>query len=282
MTTQCLYSIIRYTPYADLEEFANIGVVICAPKENYFDFQLTKRNDARIKNFFHDDNIFPAARDAIDRELQAAKVHAKQIAGAQDSAQFFRYFTARRESIFHFSATRVVLAQDPKVELARIYNHYVNHAEYTKERREEVLAREIKRSLERVDGLKNVFKPESVDGVYAKFTMPLVAKTEDHIQRAIKPLAFTQHEPGKMMEHCDTWVMRINRAAEENLLEPENVLFTIESPDRPTDGQKKALDIIRKTIDKHKIEHWMVSDEEQTIRFAKMVIPPTDYGSLIN
>lgn len=51
MTTPCLYSIVRYAPYAETEEFANIGVLLCAPKENYFDFQLTKRNDSR-KEFF--------------------------------------------------------------------------------------------------------------------------------------------------------------------------------------------------------------------------------------
>ena len=72
MTTPCLYSIVRYAPYAETEEFANIGVLLCAPKENYFDFQLTKRNDSRVKNFFHDDCIFPVAKDSIQRELQFA------------------------------------------------------------------------------------------------------------------------------------------------------------------------------------------------------------------
>ncbi len=48
MTTPCLYSIVRYAPYAETEEFANIGVLLCAPKENYFDFQLTKRIDSRV------------------------------------------------------------------------------------------------------------------------------------------------------------------------------------------------------------------------------------------
>jgi hypothetical protein len=83
MTTPCLYSIVRYAPYAETEEFANIGVLLCAPKENYFDFQLTKRNDSRVKNFFHDDCIFPVAKDSIQRELQFAKMHATQIVGHQ-------------------------------------------------------------------------------------------------------------------------------------------------------------------------------------------------------
>lgn len=42
MTTPCLYSIIRYAPYAETEEFANVGVVLCAPKKNFFVITLHK------------------------------------------------------------------------------------------------------------------------------------------------------------------------------------------------------------------------------------------------
>ena len=273
MTTPCLYSIVRYAPYAETEEFANIGVLLCAPKENYFDFQLTKRNDSRVKNFFHDDCIFPVAKDSIQRELQFAKMHATQIVGHQQLAQFFRYFTNKKESIFQFSSTRVILSENPKEELARIYNKYVNHADYTKERREDVLARELKRSIDRIDGLKNVFNQATIDGYFAKFSMPLVAKKHDRIQCAIKPLAFTQTEPGKMMEHSDTWVMRITRAAEENLLSLDDILFTIETPESPNSGQSKVIDIIKRTMDAKKINHIPASSHKETIDFAKKILP---------
>ncbi len=119
MTTTCLYSIVRYAPYAETEEFASIGVVMCAPKESFFDFQLTKRNDSRVRNFFHDDSIFPMAKDAIQRELQFAKAQASQIIAPQQLAQFFRYFTTKKESIFQFSTVRVVLSPNPGAELGR-------------------------------------------------------------------------------------------------------------------------------------------------------------------
>jgi hypothetical protein len=84
---------------------------------------------------FHDDCIFPVAKDTIQRELQFAKSQASQIVGHQQLAQFFRYFTSKKESIFQFSSTRVVLSANPKEELEHIYNRYVNHSDYTKERR---------------------------------------------------------------------------------------------------------------------------------------------------
>ncbi|MBX6951192.1 DUF3037 domain-containing protein, partial [Providencia rettgeri] len=41
MKIPLLYSIIRYAPYAETEEFANVGVVICSPKTNEICFNLT-------------------------------------------------------------------------------------------------------------------------------------------------------------------------------------------------------------------------------------------------
>jgi len=272
MMTTCLYSIVRYAPYAETEEFANIGVVICAPKENYFDFQLTKRNDSRVRHFFHDDTIFPVAKDAIQTEIQFAKAQASQITGHHQAAQFFRYFVTKKESIFQFSDVRVVSSANPKEELCRIFNKYVNHSEFTKERREDVLARELKRSFDRIEELKNSFKQDSIDGFYAKFSMPLIAKKQNEILCAIKPLAFTQAEPGKMMEHSDTWVMRVSRAAEENLLNIDDVLFTIDVPESPTSGQRQVLDIIRRTMDAKRIKHIPASNHEETIDFAKKIL----------
>lgn len=268
MTTPCLYSIVRFSPYPETEEFANVGVVVCAPKEKYFDFQITKRNDSRVRNFFHDDCIFPIAKDAINQELRIAKTKSTEVVGAQPLAQFFNYFTAKRESIFHFSPVRVVMTSNPKAEMERIYNKYVNHADYSKTRREEVLAKELKNSIERIDGLKNVFKSQTINGYFAKFSMPLVAKRNEIITRAIKPLAFEQTEPGKMMEHGDTWIMRVTRAAEENLLDLENVLFTIEEPENPSSGQIKVLDSIKRTMDSKKIYHLPSNDEDMAVKFA--------------
>ncbi|MGP0870965.1 DUF3037 domain-containing protein [Serratia sp. CY81684] len=274
MTTPCLYSIVRYAPYAETEEFANVGVVLCAPKAGFFDFKITKRNDARVKCFFHDDKIFPIAKTAIGTELKIAKYKLNQFThfGDKDFANFFRNLTARKESIFHFSQTRVVLSQDPATELVRIYDKYVNHSTYTEERREDVLAKELKCAFDRVSELRNAFKPTSIKGNLSKFTMPLVAKVEGQVKCAIKPLAFTQDEPGKMMEHGDAWIMRITRASEEGLLSADDVLFTLDEPMCVTARQKKALDNIKRAMDLKGINHIDASDKADTINFAKRIL----------
>jgi len=269
MTTPCLYSIVRYAPYAETEEFANIGVVLCAPKKHAFHFKLTQGNDARVSAFFRDDTIFPYAKDAVARELKLAKEQVRNIDTAEGVAQFFNYLTAKTESIFHFSSTRVVLASDPEHELALIYDKFINHAEYSKERREDILAKELKSRLNSYSELKNAFKKETLGGDLTRFSMPFVAKNDDEILCAIKPLSFGQKEPGKMMEHCDSWVARVTRAANENLLNLANVLFTIDGHKKSLSAEAKAMDEIRRTFDRHNISHFKHDDELSIISFAK-------------
>lgn len=105
--------------------------------------------------------------------------------------------TAKRESIFHFSSTRVVLAENPEQELQRLYAKFVNHTDYNKERREEILTRELKGRLNSYAELQNIFRKETFGGDLIRFSMPFVAKQEDEVLCAsIKPLAFVQQEPG--------------------------------------------------------------------------------------
>ncbi|MBU3893030.1 DUF3037 domain-containing protein [Serratia rubidaea] len=272
MNTPCLYSIVRYAPYAETEEFANIGVVLCAPKKQAFHFKLTKSNDARVSAFFRDDTIFPYARDAISRELKMAQEQVKHLESPDDLAQFFSYMTAKRESIFHFSSTRVVLTSSPEKELNLIYDKFINHSEYNKERREDILARELKSRINSYSELKNAFKKETLGGELTRFSMPFVAKSDGEILCAIKPLSFGQSEPGKMMEHCDSWVARVSRAASEGLLSLSNVLFTIDGHERPSDHEARAMNEIRKTFDKNGISHYKHNDESSIISFAKAAL----------
>lgn len=65
-------------------------------------------------------------------------------------------------------------------------------------------------------------------GELTRFSIPLVARQNDKILCAIKPLAFTQDKPERMMEHCDSWTAKILRAASERILSLSNVLFTID------------------------------------------------------
>ena len=88
----------------------------------------------------------------------------------------------------------MILAQSPENELNKIYDRFINHSDYNKERREDILAKELRHRLNTHAELRNAFKRETFGGDLTKFTMPFVAKDDEKVLCAIKPLAFVQNE----------------------------------------------------------------------------------------
>ncbi|WP_042844826.1 DUF3037 domain-containing protein [Providencia rettgeri] len=270
MKIPLLYSIIRYAPYAETEEFANVGVVICSPKTNEICFNLTKSNDARIQNFFRDDSIFKIVKPLIEKELIIASGLANNFNSAEGLRDFFFNLTEKRESVFSYSPVRVLMAYNADEELNKLYNKFIKQTGNTKERREDILATELRHRFQVHNELKGVFKKVRFGGELTSFEMPLVAETNNNeVLCAIKPLAFNQTEPSKMLEHCDKWVARIKRAVDENILKFNNVLFTIDHKVKLKAPESKAIDEIKYTLDRYKISHFEANDKESTIEFAK-------------
>lgn len=269
MTTPCLYSIIRYAPYAETEEFANIGVVLCAPVLGEFHYQITHAKNARVKNFFRDEVIFPHAKDAIAREMKYAQEHSRKFSNPENLANFFNYLIGRKESIVHFSPARVVMSDRPQEITHELFDKFVNHSDITKESREAILTRELKSHFCHYKDLKNVFKKETLGGELTRFSIPFVAKRNGEIVCAIKPLAFTQDKPEKMIEHCDSWTAKVLRAASEKILLISNVLFTIDHPTQPNKLEAKAMNEIRNTFDEKGIRYLNHKDDVSIIKFAR-------------
>lgn len=274
MKTPCLYSIIRYIPFAETEEFANVGILLCAPKQGLFLYKLAKGNDARVKAFFRDDKIFPLAKYALTDELKFAKENLHCYRGAEKLSDFFHAFVSTRESIFQFSDSRIIMCESPAHQIEELYDRYINHTEYTPERREDILAKELKLRFDSSQELRKTFRKETIGGEFAKFTMPLVASANELALCAIKPLVFDQSDTSKMMEHCDKWVARVTRAADERLLNLPGVLFPIAGPIKPSVRAKNAIEKIVKTFTSHKINCVDHDNENFIINFAKEAIYP--------
>ena len=54
----CQYALLRFRPFVETGEFANVGVVLLAPEARFFGFRLLKRY-GRITQFFHQLPIKP-------------------------------------------------------------------------------------------------------------------------------------------------------------------------------------------------------------------------------
>ena len=48
----CRYAIIRFMPYVETGEFANVGIVLACPATGFFGFKLQDRRYRRVTQFF--------------------------------------------------------------------------------------------------------------------------------------------------------------------------------------------------------------------------------------
>ena len=67
----CNYAIVRFMPYVETGEFANVGVLLWIPKQKTLLFQLLRSNYRRITQFFKelDKQVYLKAMADLDTEL---------------------------------------------------------------------------------------------------------------------------------------------------------------------------------------------------------------------
>lgn len=71
MKTPYQYAIVRFLPFTETGEFANVGIVLCAPNAGVFAFQLIAVPSVRIQQFFPqlDNGLLPNTIKLLTDEL---------------------------------------------------------------------------------------------------------------------------------------------------------------------------------------------------------------------
>lgn len=228
----CRYSIVRFLPYPETGEFANVGVVISCPETGYFDFKLQSRRYSRITDFFAELDskvylesvkLFRNELDRIKKQLNAQKIDPSSM------RQLFDSLTHSREAIVKLTEARPRLSEDPKQALEKLFNYYVERDFVTHEYRDTVVTRQVKNI---VDSLKldRPFKPKTLGDEFVSAHFPLVQYAKSNsIAKVIKPFALNHSEPAKIIQHGATWLDRIRRLRKKGAL-PQSLLFAIEGP----------------------------------------------------
>ena len=133
MNQTARYSIVRFLPYAETEEFANVGVVLFAPGKRYFDFRLNNKW-RRIGAFFEplERRVVAEGIRACGEELQRTRALAMGMfgdnRGQAAAAGVFEDLVRPREALFRFSSIRAIVTDAPEAKLAALFDHYVEHA----------------------------------------------------------------------------------------------------------------------------------------------------------
>ena len=241
----CQYVIVRFTPYVETGEFANVGVVMIAPQDRYFGFKLLTRRHGRITKFFEEleAKVFRSAMYELNEELgrvhDVLKGHGFDRRLKNNDIDFAKRLFAEvlrpRETIVRFGEPRVVLTENPKDKLKDLFAFYVERNFVTKEYRETVMEKGM-RQLFFSHQLGERFHRTKVGDDQFNVTFPFVELQNEHPTKIIKPLNLAQADPTKILEHGNKWEFRIRKLKQRHDL-PEKVLFAVDGPD---DGGKRA------------------------------------------
>ncbi|EGU40878.1 hypothetical protein VII00023_08089 [Vibrio ichthyoenteri ATCC 700023] len=224
------YSVIRFMPYTETQEFANVGVVVHVPQTGGILFRLASKRFARVSQFFDDldGQLYSNAIEMFNFELLRIKDFAKDMRG-KNLAGFMDEVTRQREGFLIFSETAALLTSDSlELVLEKLFEQYVGRSFNTKEHRETLLVSSLKKQLDGVSKYK--FTKSKLNADYVSFELPLVA-TNGLETKAIKPLSFYQDKPLKLIDHGEFWISRIKHLLNSNTLEPSNFLFAIDCPE---------------------------------------------------
>ncbi|MWL91583.1 DUF3037 domain-containing protein [Cupriavidus sp. SW-Y-13] len=231
MKYACQYAIVRFMPYVETEEFANVGVVLACPKTGFFDFKLLPRV-RRITAFFEelDASVYRTAREALRAELLRIKELFGRTAGTITlGTRLFDELVRPRESMIRFADVRVILTESPTDELVRVYEHVVGRAFATKVYQEQILERHIQTMLRAAD-LSTLFKPRKIGNEAYHAMFPFVRMGGDDLPvQAIKPLHLAQEDAAAIFDHGWEWLGKIKRLHSEGLL-PNQVMLAVNEP----------------------------------------------------
>lgn len=246
----CLYAIVRFCPFVETEEFANVGVIIIAPEHKVFEFKLMTKKHARITNFFEqlDAQVFKTSIQNLKGELERIR----KLSQDQDpmfARALFEEVVRPREAVIKFSNVRAVLMNEAKAKLDELYGYYVERDFVTPEYREQVLEKTLRKWFNEA-GVGSRFDRLEIGNEEYHATFPFVEEKHGEAFTAVKPLNLGQDQPSKILDHGGAWVWRLAQLKRKGTL-PERVLVAVEGPtDSTTPARTKAFrDVINELSD---------------------------------
>ncbi|UZR30945.1 DUF3037 domain-containing protein [Methylococcus mesophilus] len=240
----CLYAIVRFTPFVETGEFANVGIIMMAPEQRCFEYKLMIQRHARVTHFFEqlDAKVFRATmrnlREELNRAAGVLRRHGFDKRLKSNDVDFAKGLFAEiirpRETIIKFSEPRAILAEDMKATLTELYGHYVERSFATRGYQETALERGMRRWLNQAR-IADRFEHLALGDDGYHVTFPFVERRGERAVKAIKPLHLGHDQPTKIIEHGWQWVTRVTQLHKRRYL-PDTVLFAVQGPEE--DGPK--------------------------------------------
>lgn len=273
----CQYALLRFRPFVETGEFANVGIVLIAPEARFFGFRLLKHY-GRITQFFHqlDRKVYLDGRELFKEELLRFTGDLRRLALDGRKTQpdltlarnLFNELVRSREAMLQFADQRLVLADDPKVKLGQLFDHYVERNFVTKEYLERLLENNVRRMLFRAQ-IGAEYRREKIGSPDFAVNFPFVQMQDGKARRIIKPLHLAQGDTTRILTHGGQWVDKVRRLRKRNAL-PADVMFPVTTPATNTKPYE-AFQEIRDELLEARIQVVPANDEGLILKFATQV-----------
>ncbi|WP_337880092.1 DUF3037 domain-containing protein [Rheinheimera sp.] len=267
MKTLYQYAIVRFLPHAETGEFANVGIVLCAPDHTVFEFRLAPTRFARITDFFEDvqGKLYKTAIDTVQQELKRLHAYMATLQ-PKELVATMQELVRPRETLVRYSDLRTMYIDKKPAELAdQLFEQLVHRTFLTEAYQEQLLVKAIRAQL-KTEKLTH-FKQQQLTGRFDEITLPLVAKTNDTF--VIRPLAFQHKNAGKILDHAQTWLGRFTRLEQDNVLKKDHVLLPLQAPIQTDRKLAGAFAEVQREFDQlglHTIAH---NDHKAITAFAR-------------
>lgn len=230
---QCMYAVIRFMPFAETREYANVGIVAIAPQIGGYDFKLAPKAFSRVTSFFDDLDgvIYKNALEGFESELKRIRnfLAHNHIYG-KELIEYFREITRTRESVLHFGDIGTLVTNDVNATVDNLYDRFIGrNFAHSKEYKEQQMIKVLKSQLTSKLPSNVKYTRQKLKAGMFDITMPLVNKVNNHY-RIIRPLAFEQKNVLLAMEHGETWINRLKKLINSRVIEADRALFAIEKP----------------------------------------------------
>ncbi len=235
----CRYAIIRFAPYIETGEFANVGIVLACPATGYFGFKLQDRRTQRVTRFFEhiEGRDYRQALQLFKEELIRIELMAATAGAHHDRVGFIRGLFERlvhpRETVLQFGEPRALMVDDPAQAMENMFQRYVEHDFAERTNREQALLRNVQAFIQTLH-IDIPFRPYTIGTETLRAVFPLVQMVDgtEKPGKIIKPFFLAQEQPTEITDHAGNWLHKLRKMRDRRLL-PEDVLFAVRGPKEP-------------------------------------------------
>lgn len=277
MKTACHYAVVRFLPFVETGEFANVGVVIFAPEARYFGFKVLTQKASRVTNFFEEfeakdfRSIMKMAREELQRVADRFKTFGtdRRLRELDDTAAFalWHELTKPLESMLRMDQPRLAMAADPAAKLEELFQFYVERNFVTREYQEEALLNRGVKTWLKEAALADQYHVGRVGNDEYNASFPFVATRNGLPAQIIKPLHLNYPQAARVIDHGGQWIVRINALKKRGLL-PAQVMFPVDGIADDTAPGKARREVIDE-LQNLGVEIAPYADKQRVLAFAQ-------------